>query len=564
MSQDLQSLLEPVASLISAGRLAEAANQLQVLCKSHPHIHRLKYQLGTVFYHLDQFESAFDFYLQACLGDALQADFHLALALGLTAFRLKRFDQALISFFRASVLDAENMEAVVNMGACYFESDDFERARRCFELASNRQSDPSQALLNLGVCLGRLNQHQAALEVYDRLLCRGSVEAKVHAFRGVALHRLGDSDSAILSYQNALSIDASCAPAYLNWGITCMAQEEMTQAVSHLRRALSLSGNGAEARWNLSMALLSLGQYEEGFELYNARLELMQRKLFRTDPGTTAPLLVRGAALAGKTIYVFDEQGLGDCIQFARYLPMLKNAGASVVARISGSLISLLKPSNAVDVWVGDHEPIPLHDAQIPLMSLPGFFNTTPETVPAAAGYLKPEAHRQEHWSQRLVNDKTGGHSRMRIGLMWAGNPMNPNDARRSISLVQLLSFLPEAESSIQWVALTNAMSVDDEKRLAEDGRVVNLCREINDFSDTAALISLCDRIVTVDTSVAHLAGAMGVPTDLLISRAPDWRWGLTGEKTPWYGSVKLHRQIMKGDWDTILKSVFADILSIL
>ncbi len=557
MTLDLEKSVETVSALIAAGKLDEAAQRLKILCDTNPQQHRLKYQLGSVYYHLDQLENAFECYFSACLEAPLEADYHLAL--GLAAFGLKRNDEALLSFFRTSVLDSNNMDAVTNMGACYFERDDFERARRCFDLASQGPSVASQTLVNLGVCLGRLGQHQEAVRVFDRALANLPADPKAYAFRGVALHRLGSYQAAVESYQKALVIDAGCAPARLNWGITCIALEEMNEAVVHLREAMSLSGNVFETRWNLSMALLAVGQYEEGFALYDARLNLLQQKLFRTDPASDAPLLQCGEPIAGKTIYVFDEQGLGDAIQFARYLPMLKALGARVVARISASLVDLLGQMDAVDVWVSDQEVPPPHDVKIPLMSLAHFFNTRLATVPCAKGYLKAAPDRCVQWLRRLsANEKTAS-KRLRIGLIWAGNPMNPNDSKRSIPLPLLLSLLPKAVGDVQWIALTNAMSVDDEKMLATDGRVLDLCREIRDFSDTAALISLCDRVVAVDTSVAHLAGAMGVKTDLLISRAPDWRWGLGKRNTEWYESVSLHRQLESGEWAPVLIEVFGN-----
>jgi hypothetical protein len=336
-----------------------------------------------------------------------------------------------------------------------------------------------------------------------------------------------------------------------------MEKNSMQEAVKFLRIAADLSGNAADARWNLSMALLAVGEYEEGFLLYNSRLEVLGDRLFRADPGSRAQYLERGTTLFGKTVYVFDEQGLGDTIHFSRYLILLKSLGARIVARVNAGIVSLLETMNVVDVWLGDQETPPTHDFQIPLMSLPHFFSTTLKNIPYANAYLQADEIKKEQWRVRLARHSEFSEKRRYIGLMWAGNPMNPNDVKRSVKLSEMLKFLPVESDNVVFVSLTNAMSLDDENLLSMDGRIVNLCREIRDFSDTAALVSLCERVVAVDTSVAHLSGALGVSTALMIPYAPDWRWGLSAESTPWYDSIRLHRQSTAGDWTSVLESVF-------
>ncbi len=261
----------------------------------------------------------------------------------------------------------------------------------------------------------------------------------------------------------------------------------------------------------------------------------------------------RGEDIAGKTILLHAEQGFGDTIQFVRYAPLVAAKGASVILEAPDSLMPLLDGFNGVTTMIAHGQALPPFDLHCPLMSLPLAFGTTLATIPENGPYLRAPAERLEKWRTRL-----GALSGKRVGLVWSGKPAHKNDRNRSIALSRLAPLL--AVAGVNFVSLQQDYRDADRAELANYPQLVRLDRELADFADTAAAVAALDLVITVDTAVAHLAGAMGKPVWILLSHVLDWRWLLERSDSPWYPSARLYRQAAIGDWDGVIARLAQDL----
>jgi len=311
------------------------------------------------------------------------------------------------------------------------------------------------------------------------------------------------------------------------------------EALASLETALAKSPDFPEAHFEAALAHLTLGDFKAGWKAYEWRWKTGafadKRRAFRQ------PLWLGNAPLAGKTILLHAEQGFGDTIQFIRYAPLLKNSGARVFCEVQPELMSLLAPFDGIDL-VAKGAVLPPFDLHCPLLSLPLAFGTEPATIPAGIPYLNAPAARVAHWRDRLPPGD------LRAGFVWSGSRAHKNDANRSIALSrfgQLFANLPFSCFSLQ-----REMRDADREVLQRLPNLIDLGPELSDFAETAAVISLLDVVVSVDTAVAHLAGALGKPVVILLPHAADFRWMRDRNDTPWYRSAKLVRQPAFGDWD--------------
>ena len=317
---------------------------------------------------------------------------------------------------------------------------------------------------------------------------------------------------------------------------------------------LALKPGYAEACWNKSLALLVTGDFKPGWELYEWRwkaetLTTVYERLF------SQPLWLGKDPLAGKTILLHSEQGMGDTIQFCRYARLVAGLGARVILEIDASLVGLFQNLEGADLVIARGTPLPPFDCHCPLMSLPLAFRTDLETIPAAVPYLEVGKDRLAKWGARLGEKRAP-----RVGLVWSGRVLHKNDHNRSLGLAELISHLP---AGCQYLSLQKEIRDMDRPVLASHGGILHFEDELVDFGDTAALCELMDVVVSVDTSVAHLAGALGRPVWILLPYMPDWRWLLDRADSPWYPSARLYRQERTGEWSGVLERVQADLLAL-
>lgn len=407
------------------------------------------------------------------------------------------------------------------------------------------------ALTNLGVVLQLQERFGEAEGCYRRALSLQPALAMAHNNLGVVLQARDCLDEAVLSFQRALTLRPDYQDALNGLGVALQAQGRLGEAAASFRRVLALRPDHAEAHTNLATALLAAGEFEDGF----CELEWRARAEGRSDRLPEGfPPEWRGEPLAGRTILVFSEQGAGDTIQFVRYLAPLKamSGAATVLLLAPAALRRLLSPVEGVDRLVTPEEPPPAFDCFVRLLSLPHRLGTTAATIPNRVPYLRVPAPLIEARRRQLA--PLPG---LKVGLVWHGNPMQRNNRKRSLpeALWPRLGRVP----GVSWVSLQAGPSAGEAALLERLG-ALDVTPGLTDWAETGAVLSALDLVVTVDTGVAHLAGALGVPVWLLLSFAPDWRWQLGRDDNLWYPSMRLFRQPRPGDWAPVLEQVGAGL----
>ena len=370
--------------------------------------------------------------------------------------------------------------------------------------------------------------------------------AEVLCNRGAALRMLNRFEEALADYDRALAVMPRYASAWNNRGVALAALNRHREALESYERALEIDPGFARGRFNRAISRLTLGDFEGGLPDYELRWSGSE---LRTAPRTFAqPRWTGREDLRGKTILLHAEQGFGDTIQFCRYVPLVKERGAKVVIEVQAPLEALLARVAGVDQVIASGKSLPAFDFHSPFASLPLAFGTRVDSIPNDVPYFSALPERVDRWRERL-----GGTSGPRVGLAWSGSAILRNDRNRSMSLAMLASAVGNTGCSL--VSLQKDVR-DSDRGALEGSGIARFESEIGDFEDSAALASLMDVVVCVDTSVAHLAGALAKPVWLLLPFSPDWRWMLEREDTLWYPTARLFRQERIGDWEPVLHRV--------
>jgi tetratricopeptide (TPR) repeat protein len=482
---------------------------------------------------------------------ALRPDYREALiSRGAVLQDQKKFDRALQSFERVIALHPDNAEALVNRGAALHQLGRSDEALTSFEQALVSQPDHVEALTNRGVVLHDLARYDEALASHDDAIAARPGDAALLNNRGVTLQKLRRLDDALASYDSALAARPDHAEAFANRGVTLHDMNRFDEALASYDSALALRSDYADAHFFKSLSSLVTGDLERGWIEYEWRRKAPAARL--TERHFPQPLWL-GEDISGKTILLHSEQGLGDSIQFCRYVPLVAARGARVIMEVEKPLCELMKDLAGTMQVAAKGEPLPSFDIQCPLPSLPHAFKTRLETIPSIAPYLRApkQAFKSkqalEYWSGSL-----GPKRRLRIGLAWAGNAKHVRDRERSMRLRDLVPLL-DIEAS--FVSLQKELRSSELETL-ESCNMLRFGKDLGDFSDTAALISQLDLVISVDTSVAHLAGALGKPVWILLTHAPDWRWLLNREDSPWYPAARLFRQSDSREWSSVIARV--------
>jgi tetratricopeptide (TPR) repeat protein len=412
------------------------------------------------------------------------------------------------------------------------------------------------AYCNRGLALHELGQLNAALTNYDRAIAIKADYADAHFGRGNVLKDLQQPQAALAGYDQGIAINPDFAQAYVNRGFVLKELGQLAAALDSYDRAIALKPGYVKAYCNRAFTSLLGADFDHGWVDYEWR-----RKL-ETSPaagaGTSSPPLPEFSeeSLAGKTILLRCEQGLGDTLQFCRYAKLVSDLGARVIMEVQKPLLALLASLQGVSQLVAKGSALPDFDHECPLMSLPLAFKTRLETIPCFKNYLSSDAGKVAQWRTRLGENPR----QPRVGLVWSGSRTNYNDANRSILLADVIRYLP---AECRYIGLQKDVRDADRKALECNPSVLNAADGQSDFSDAAALCECMDVVISVDTSVAHLAGALGKRTWILLPFSPDWRWLLDRDDSPWYPAVKLYRQSNRGDWSGVLERVRADLLQL-
>jgi tetratricopeptide (TPR) repeat protein len=433
---------------------------------------------------------------------------------------------------------APSADAQVERGLAAHRRGDLDAAEREYTGALASTPDHPVALHYLGVIAYQRGRSADALPLLERAVALRPEEPEFHNNLGLALASEDRLEEAIAAYRRALARSPSHAAAWSNLGLALTACNALPEAIAALRRALALQPDYAEAHWNLALALLAIGEFAEGWREYEWRLAIPM-----LGGSVAAPAGPRwaGESIAGKTLLVTAEQGLGDALHFVRYARMLAARGACVVVQALPALTRLLATAAGVAKTIARDEALPPYDAHVPLLSLPGLFAAGSDT-PGEVPYLVPDADRRAAVAGNLARV---AHGAPKIGLAWSGARKHANDLRRSCPLEALAPLLELPV--LRWFSLQK--NAEDEVAAVPAASVVTELAARNDFDGTAALVAELDLVVTVDTSIAHLAGALARPTWILLPFAADWRWQLARTDSPWYPTVRLFRQPRRGDW---------------
>jgi tetratricopeptide (TPR) repeat protein len=460
--------------------------------------------------------------------------------------KLGRHEKAVVCFNEALSLHPDFFEALNNIGLSLNEIGRSDEALERLNRARVLNPLSWEVNYNGGLVLGKLKRYQEEIESYDRALVLNPLDARILANRGVALSELGRDEEAIEWFDKSLAINPDNAEILTNRGAAMDKLARYEDALDAYRRALSIAPDYPEAHWNRAISRLLLGDFEHGWKDYEWR---WKTKKIRPSLRTFAKPSWRGQeTLAGKKILIYSEQGLGDTLHFCRYVELVAGMDAEVIFQVQRPLRTLLAGLKGVSRILASDEALPDFDFQCPLLSLPLAFGTRLDTVPCRIPYLAACPDLVSKWRVKLEND-----GRRQIGIVWSGSATNTNDRYRSIP-PELFSRLMDMNA--QFVSLQKEIAPNAMAFFGEYPAIRHFEAEINDFSDTAALLQSLDLVITVDTAVAHLAGAMGKPVWILLAYRPDFRWLLNRDDSPWYPTARLFRQSELGDWDGVIADV--------
>lgn len=528
-----------------AGRPQHAAELLARAVAVRPDHADAHYNRGVALEELGRPQEALASYDRAlaCRRDHVAAHYNRGVVLG----QLERTEEAAASYARAVALQPDHAEAHHNRGVALAKLGRASEALASYDRAIALRPQYASAYNHRGAALAALGRPEEALQSYDRAIALQPDYAGAHDNRGVALMELERVRDALASHERALALQPDSAQAHYHRGNALRALHRHAEAIASYRRALELEPEHASAHWNLADCLLLLGDFVQGWKEYEWRWK------FAAEPRPSAPLQpvwLGHEPLAGRTILLESELGLGDTLLFCRYAKQLAGLGARVILQVQPPLVPLLSGMPGVAEVVPPGLPPPASDYRCPMMSLPLAFRTDLATIPASVPYVRSHPSRVAAWAERL-----GTKERPRIALVWSGSAKIVND-KRSMSLSDMVALLRDG---VDWLSLQKEVPQRDAALLASRADIRHLGAELKDFADTAAVLDLVDLALTIDTSVANLAGAMARPVWIMLPYSPhDWRWLLERSDSPWYPTARLFRQPRPGDWSGVIDRVGA------
>jgi tetratricopeptide (TPR) repeat protein len=537
----LSSTLNRAISAYKAGQLVEAEQLCQQIVAARQDVFDALHLLALVQTLLGKKEAAIASFDRAL---KVRPDYAEALSnRGLTLYELKRFDEALASFDDALKRAPNHAEALFNRGLTLHALKRFEQALVSFDGALKVRPDYIEALSSRGNVLRELKRYGEALASFDRVLKARPDYAEAFCNLGVTLHEMNLFELALASHDRALKLRPDYAEALTNRGITLLELKHFEEALASFDHALKARSDFAEAHCSRALCCMLIGDFDRGWNENEWRWET--EHLRKEKRNFAQPLWLGSDEIAGKTILLHGEQGFGDVIQFCRYVPLVAERGARVILEVPNSLHELMGTLTGAAQIVSRGEPLPQFDLHCPLLSLPLAFGTRLESVPRPIPYLGATPSAARSWNARL-----GPRKRFCVGLAWFGRPDHKNDHNRSLKLNTLLPLL---DCDASFISLQREVRPCDSVLLKDRTDLIHFGDELNNFSDTAALISNLDLVISVDTSVAHLAGALGKPVWILLPNVPDWRWLLDREDSPWYPTARLFRQNRTRTWDDVI-----------
>jgi tetratricopeptide (TPR) repeat protein len=449
-----------------------------------------------------------------------------------------RLDEAIACYRRALALRPEAVETLDNLGGALRAQGQLDAARECYEQALALEPNRIESNIGLGVVFRDQGRPGEAVLHYERALALAPDHLAAHNNLGVALVALGRPEEAASHYARVLALQPDRAETHTNLGLALEHQGRYAEALACYERALALNPDYPHAHFNRSHALLVTGELDEGWPEYEWRFAVA-----RYDRNFDRPLW-SGEPLAGQTILIHAEQGFGDTLQFVRFVPAVAERGGRVVLEVPDAIVRLTCTVAGASLIVSAGDPLPEFDCHCPLLSLPRIFKANLTTIPDAVPYLRVPPETFAPWAERI-----GAARSLKVGLVWAGTTQGALDLELLQPLWEILG--------VSWFSLQVGAAAQDIS-LFEHPRITDLSPWLADFAETAAAVCQLDLVISVDTSVAHLVGALGRPTWVLLPYNPDWRWLLERDDSPWYPTVRLFRQKKAGNWSAVILDVAA------
>jgi Flp pilus assembly protein TadD len=497
-----------------AGRIDEASQVYRQILVREPTHPQALYLFGTICGQRGEYARAVELISWAIRGQPNVARFHGQLGEFLKS--LKKYDESKASFQRAIAL-AENDPQIHN---------------------------------SYGALLAEMRQFEPAMMEFRRAIELKADYADAHSSLGATLVAMGSLNEAVAELRKAIELNPHSPGAFNNLGNAHYNQGDFSGAIAAFNQSLALVPNDAKTHANLALAYLLTGDFSQGWREHEWRLKVPDIMGDRSLPQPRW----NGETLDGKTILLRCEQGFGDMIQFLRFVPLVTGRSGRVVLESPPELFRLLKDFSGIAQLVQRGQALPGFDVQCHLSSLGGIFNTTAETIPSEIPYVKADVDLVRQWAGRF----DAGDKRLRVGIAWAGRSTHTNDRNRSMPLAQLAPLA--SLDSIAFFSLQKEPARPADIDALMKAKLIDWTNDFTDFADTAAMIENLDLIVTVDTAVAHLAGAMGKQVWVMLPWIPDWRWMLNRVDSPWYPTARLFRQPGAGDWGNVLQTVAASL----
>ncbi|MEA2975264.1 MAG: hypothetical protein QOF19_784 [Alphaproteobacteria bacterium] len=564
------------------GRLADAERIYAAMLRADPDHFDALHMLGVIRYQQGSPAEAV-----ALISAALAQNPNATSALsncGLALHAVNRVADALPLYERALAIDANHANSLTNYSHALLDLKRYSEALAFAKRAAACNPGDVNAWNNLGCALHNLGRNPEALFALDKALACNPDHIDTQFNRANVLRALERLDETVAAYEQVLSLQPQHLRALNNFGnllvelercetalalfdravalaprdamtlnnrgIALQALNRPLEAIACYERALAIEPQHADASYNEGFARLTLGDLRNGWPKYEFRFDKIQPSPPRR--GFPQPTW-RGESFGGRKLLLHAEQGIGDTLQFVRYVPLIANTDGEVILEVQRDLTALLSQIKGVSRLAIRDEPLPEFDIQCPLLSLPLIFRTELDTIPAKIPYIEVPEDRIKKWKHRLPPRKD-----MRVGVAWAGNPQFKADRGRSIGLARFAPLLSQA--GVQFVSLHREVRAEHAGILQSLPQLIHFGEELEDFADTAAVISQLDLVISSDTSIVHLAGAMGVPVWILLKFSADWRWMLGSENSPWYPTAKLYRQPKLGDWESVIERVREDL----
>ena len=506
--------------------------------------HYLK-NLGAALHRLRRHEEALKAYDKALI--FAPEDSEVGTNIGDALTQAGRHDEAALSFDHALKLNPRSTDAAVGRGRALFKLKRYEEALAYFDLVNEMRPEDAEVAHMRSTCMVRMRRFDDALPEVRKVLASkpGHVDALNNL--GTIHQSRGRHEEALPCFDQALALRPDFIHAMNNKAFSLTELQQFEKAFAIYERVAALEPDNATLRWNTAMLHLLQGDFEKGWIRRDARWTAFSQQ----GRSFTQPAWRGDMPVEGKTVLLYSDEGLGDTLQYARYVPMLAARGARIILQVEPAIRPLLSGMPGVSQCLSTIE-LPEFDLHCALSDLPLAFETRLETIPSEVPYLRAPAARLRAWEDRL-----GQHDRLRVGLVWSGNPAHQNDHNRSIALHMLAPIL---DSGASFVSLQKGVRDSDRPFLAERSEIIDLTEHLTDFSETAALMSCLDLVIAVDTSVAHLAGALGRPVWVLLPFTPDFRWLLDRDDSPWYPTARLFRQNASREWGSVIERVRVEL----